>query len=439
MNKTLSWCGTVLLLLLLSPAAHAQYLRSAYFIEGSNARTQLNPALQPQRSYFILPVIGSLATEVSSNSLGIKDVTDLFDSGNNFYNEDKFYNNLKSFNHLNVNINTSIISFGIKNGKGFWSFNLSARGSVEASISKSMFDYLRAIDNEDYNWKNGQSIDIENNRLQMNYYTEIGAGYSRMINQRLTIGGKIKLLLGMGDLNMKINKLHVYGKEDGINSEYQFQSDAELNTSAKGLEMEENEKGYVNDLDYNSYGISGYGTGIDLGASYKLLDNAILSASLTDLGFISWTKGNTQTATSTNDIIINKDNYDKSPDIFDMDLYGLKKQESKSRSTSLSPTLTVAGEYDLFQRKLGLGLLSTNRFGKINTYSELTLSATYRPNDIINACLSYSMLNEGKTWGMAIKAGPLLIGTDYLYLGENSKHVNAFIGMSFTLGKKNRN
>jgi len=238
---------------------------------------QLNPALQPQRSYFILPVIGSLSAEVSSNSLGIKNVTDLFDSGNNFYNEDQFYTHLKSFNQLNANINTSIIAFGIKSGKGFWSFNFSARGNIEASISKSMFDYLRAIDNEDYNWKNGQSIEIENNRLQMNYYTEIGAGYSRMINQRLTIGGKIKLLLGMGDLNMKINKLHVYGKEDGINSEYQFQSDAELNTSAKGLEMEESEKGYVNDLDYNSYGISGYGTGIDLGASYKLLDNIILS------------------------------------------------------------------------------------------------------------------------------------------------------------------
>ena len=30
---------------------HAQYLRTSYFIEGSSARLQLNPALQPTRGF----------------------------------------------------------------------------------------------------------------------------------------------------------------------------------------------------------------------------------------------------------------------------------------------------------------------------------------------------------------------------------------------------
>ena len=41
-------------------AAQAQYLRSSYFMEGTSARLQLNPGLQPTKGYFNLPIIGSI-------------------------------------------------------------------------------------------------------------------------------------------------------------------------------------------------------------------------------------------------------------------------------------------------------------------------------------------------------------------------------------------
>ena len=72
----------------------------------------------------------------------------------------------------------------------------------------------------------------------------------------------------------------------------------------------------------------------------------------------------------------------------------------------------------------------------LKTYSELTFSANYRPNTLINTTLSYSMLQGGETFGIAFKIGPLMLGTDYMYFGNNSKHVNAFIGLSIPLGKK---
>ena len=92
-------------------AMQAQYLRSSYFMEGSSTRMQLNPASQPKRGYVNLPVIGSLTAEVSSNSLGIQDVIDIFDSDGEFYNNDKFYNRLKGMNELNISLNTDVISF----------------------------------------------------------------------------------------------------------------------------------------------------------------------------------------------------------------------------------------------------------------------------------------------------------------------------------------
>lgn len=46
------------------------------------------------------------------------------------------------------------------------------------------------------------------------------------------------------------------------------------------------------------------------------------------------------------------------------------------------------------------------------------------------------MLQGGETFGFAFKVGPLMLGTDYMFFGNNSKHVNAFIGLSIPLGKR---
>lgn len=420
----------------LFPAAmQAQYLRSSYFMDGSNTRMKLNPALQPRRGYVNLPVIGSLAAEVSTNSLGIQDVIDVFDSDGEFYNNDNFYNRLKMMNEVNVSVNTDVISFGFYKGKGFWSFNVGARVDVDATIPKEMFRYLRTINSTDFSWGTQDNFEINNEQLRLNSYIEVGVGYSRTINDRLTIGGKAKLLLGAGNLNLKINQLHISGKSMGDDSEFELQSDAYLEASAKGLELEE-ENGYITDLDYKNFGLSGYGAGIDLGASYRVIKNLTVSAAILDLGFISWGKSSTQIAESNRNLAIDKNNY--SDEVLDFDLYGLQKKENKSRTTSLSPTLVLGGEYGLLNDKLGLGLLSTTRFGQLKTYSELTFSANYRPNTLINASLSYSMIQGGETFGIAFKVGPLMLGTDYMYFGNNSKHVNAFIGLSIPLGKQKK-
>lgn len=419
---------------LLPTALQAQYLRSSYFMEGSSTRMQLNPALQPKRGYVNIPVLGSLAAEVSTNSLGIQDVIDIFDSDGEFYNNNKFYNRLKGSNEANISINTDVVSFGFYQGKNFWSFNVGARVDMDATIPKSVFDYLRTINGDNFSW-GGESFDIRNEKLRLNSYIEVGAGYSRAINERLTIGGKAKLLLGAGNLDLKINQLYLAGKFAGADSEFQLKADASLEASAKGLNIEE-ENGYISDVDYNNFGISGYGAGIDLGASYQVMKNLNVSAAILDLGFISWGKSSTQIAESDRDIFIDKNNYERSTEVLDFDLYGLQKRESKSRTTSLSPTMVLGGEYGLLNNRLGLGLLSTTRFGQLKTYSELTFSANYRPNTLINASLSYSMVEGGETFGFAFKVGPLMLGTDYMYFGKNSKHVNAFIGLSIPLGKK---
>lgn len=66
----------------------------------------------------------------------------------------------------------------------------------------------------------------------------------------------------------------------------------------------------------------------------------------------------------------------------------------KSRKSALAATLVLGGEYGFFNNKLGIGVLSTTRFVKPETLTELTFSANYRPKSWFNVALSYSAISQ---------------------------------------------
>lgn len=141
-------CKAMLLLgsiMVLGGTAQAQYLRSSYFMEGTSARLQLNPGLQPTKGYFNMPIIGSINMSASSNVLGTSDIIDILNSGSDLYSNDKLFDRLKTDNRLNVNLNTDILSFGWYRGKGFWSFNVGLRADFGAALSKDMFSMMRTM------------------------------------------------------------------------------------------------------------------------------------------------------------------------------------------------------------------------------------------------------------------------------------------------------
>lgn len=503
-NKLLSstkLIGAFLLMMICVLPANAQFLRTSYFMEGTHYRMQLNPALTPTKGYFNLPVIGAMNATVSSTSLGYQDIIDIIDDNGDFYSNPKFLDRLKGNNTMNVNFSTEILSAGWYKGKNFWSFNIGLRTDIGANLTKSMFTFLNEMDAIEDNWRNS-NYDISNQQLNINAYTEVGLGLSRQINNRLTVGAKVKVLLGIGDMelkmknvgmsanlpsdsrieqlkNLEIGDVDSDAKVNALRNEINgyhanLGIDARLESSFKGLNLTGmEERGYIDDFEFESkdMGIAGYGFGIDLGASYKLLDNLTVSASILDLGFISWSKNSTQIATANaagidmqgskyasminvNDpqSVVNAVNQLESDangymdrvsggDVLDYDMLQLRTEEaSKSRKSRLASTFVVGAEYGVFNNKLALGILSTTRFVQPKALSEVTLSANFRPKSWFNAAISYSMIQSaGKSFGLAVKVGPLFVGTDYMFLGKNSNSVNGFLGISIPLGGKKVN
>ena len=429
----------------------AQFLRTGYFMDGSN-RMQLNPANLPSRGYLDVPALGTLNVGAYTNSLGLNDLINTFDSDGDFWDTPDFYNKLKVANNLGVSLSTDIISFGFYRGKNFWSANVGVRLDVEAGIPRNMFDYLRESPDGSGNlsdW-NGKNYRISDLNLGLNAFTEVGVGYARIVNDRLTVGGKFNVLLGVGNLDMNINNIQItsnelYDNYGNINYDAKATIDvnASLEANMKGLELTTDQDGVIDGVEMNGFGIGGYGVGIDLGATYRLLDNLTVSAAVTDLGFISWSKGSSTVVEGDNTQTYNGNNVGEFLDrvdggeVIDFDMFGLQKGNvQKKRSTRLPTTLTVGAEYGFWKNRFSVGALSTTRWGMYRTLSELTLSANFRPARAIGLSASYSMLQSaGKTFGAAVKLGPLTIGTDYLFLGKNTRSVNVFMGISMGLGK----
>lgn len=190
-------CKAMLLLgsiMVLGGTAQAQYLRSSYFMEGTSARLQLNPGLQPTKGYFNMPIIGSINMSASSNVLGTSDIIDILNSGSDLYSNDKLFDRLKTDNRLNVNLNTDILSFGWYRGKGFWSFNVGLRADFGAALSKDMFSMMRTMNGFSLGNIAGtnQNYSLSNQTLNMKAYAEVGLGYSRRITEKLTVGVRVK-------------------------------------------------------------------------------------------------------------------------------------------------------------------------------------------------------------------------------------------------------
>lgn len=456
------------LILAFANMGYAQFLRTSYFMEGSHYRQQLNPALTPGRGYINLPGIGSLNASVNSSSLGYQDVMDIIDNSEegDFFMSSDFIGRLDNINNLNVNVSTDILSAGWYKGKNFWSFNVGVRNDIGASIPKSMFEFLRNMDGLDVNdWNRLSNINeqVGKQSLEINSFAEVGLGFARNINSRLTVGGRVKALLGIGNLKLNINDISVKSNLSGYQdvdwdnlTPEQFENlrgnasihvDATLENSSKLIELPQNEDGYIDKIEFGSFGFAGYGAAIDLGISYKLLDKLTVSASVLDLGFMNWGKKNTSiakaTANQNYDLMNPSDLYDfvdivSSGEVLNYDMLQMTVDETaeESRNTNLTSTVVVGAEYELLGDWLAVGALYTARFAKPETLNELTFSANIRPKNNFNLAVSYSVLQgAGKTFGVAAKLGPLFVGTDYMFLGKNTKNVNAYLGISIPLGK----
>ncbi len=401
-------------------------LRTGYFNDRIYTNHRLNPALVNDHNYLALPALGGIGFGVNSN-LGLNDF--LFpadtqgDELKSFLHPDislsGFSSGIKDLNTINQSFDMTLFSLGFFGFGGFNTFDISLSESTEIALPGDMFTLL----------KGGQSsYDLSGLGVNAISYAEIAFGHSHKLNERLTIGVKLKALAGLAYADVKTSNT-VLQMSDDIWS-LSANASGEVAVMGAVIDMDENDE-LTYDEDNFTPSPAGYGGAIDLGATYDLCDNLTLSFAITDLGFIAWKnvssiaiKGGEATLLDYNDSY----DYDTAGDDIEDKLDGLLDEvedmvevqdveSGKSTNKWLSSTITLGAEYTILNDRISFGLLSTNRFGT-TFFSELMGVVGVSPLKSLNISVSGSVSTNGSYWGCLFSFCPR--GFINFYVGADS-------------------
>jgi hypothetical protein len=432
---TLALCGT----------ASAQNLNSAYFLDGYAYGHQMNPAKDYDRKgYVSFPVLANMNFGMTGN-LALTDVLKFNgDQLTTYLNPnipmDEALSGFSANNKTAVDMRMDILGFGFHAWGGFNTFNISLRSNVGFAAPYGLFEATKEMTNKDY--------DLSGIGLSATTWAEIGLGHSRKVADAWRVGGKLKFLLAGARAMMNVSKAQLNLKAP---DKWTLVADAEAEVSLKGFSWGEKEQKEYSDgtpyeqinfdnVDVENAGPNGFGLAFDLGAEWDLeeqglLDGMKVSASLLDLGFLSWNEtqraynlGKEVVITGFNDIQVEggpgvsaEDQADRYGDRFSS-LVALQDAGAVKATTALGATLNIGVEYEMpFYNKLSVGLLSTTRIQGNYSWNEERISATVSPLKWLEFSANLGLGTRGTSFGWVANIHP--------------KGFNLFVGMDHTFGK----
>lgn len=439
--------------LLVTTAASSQTLNSLYFLEGNNQRHRLNPAFTSERGFVTFPLLGNLNPTLNSNiglgtvlyPQGDEMVTFMHPSISNAEAMAKF----KSMNVLEFDLNLDILTVGFNAWGGSNTIGLSLRSQSGFYLPKGIFQFLK-----EGQTASEQEYNIDDLGAQSQNYVELALGHSHKITDKLSVGAKVKVLVGALYAKASAENMRIYMSDN----EWRITERSRLITS-KGINYEFDEDGYLSDFDFSNFGVAGYGLGFDLGAVYRINEAATVSLAITDIGFISWKdcsvarNNNEEFVYNGFDNIGAEDNPDGSNDFEDAadelgdsaeGLINFKDDGKQGHTSSLYTTIRAAGEYGLLRNKISFGALFTMRVGTPCVYTEGMITANFRPTGWFNAAINGSFSNVRSSMGAVLNFHPravnFFIGTDYIIakfskqvIPVNAAKFNFAMGLSFNI------
>ena len=243
---------------------------------------------------------------------------------------------------------------------------------------------------------------------------------------------------------------------------WEVTSDAEGVIYGKGIDYnDETEEDIPINIDLSSFGLSGHGFAIDLGAEYKLkfdipvLDGLNFSASAIDLGGLFYAKRDIMKLQSKGSAAFDglkdigedagiEDGLDKIGSDFAALANFEQIQVEKGVFTGLTPKFFAGVEAPMLNNRMSFGLLYSYMYG----INELTASYNVKVARNFNVGVNYSFLNNAKAVGWNIEFVPrsgvaIYAGSDYMNLYTTPQGLpvdklvmNLKFGLQVTFGSK---
>lgn len=411
--------------------------RTSYFVRNSTQNHEFNAAFAPDQGYMGFPLLSGVDLNLGS-SLGVSNFLFPLSNGktglfmNSEVSADEFLSEIRNSNALGVNFRYKILDAGWYTWKdSFWTLSFDVRADVDLSLPGELFRFAKLGMSGD-----PTSYSIRNLGVTGQVYGQVALGYSQGLDKwvkGLRIGGKVKFLASMMDVEANISRLDLNMGSDS----WRVNSVATGSILGGGLVPKFDENGHVNGVgfDMSGLGVAGYGAAFDLGISYTIsqgtpVDGLRFSLSVTDLGFISYNKSKARALASDGkefvfdgvdgigtDTDFNEVFSQLGDDLLTMASFS-EQPVTDDQIRMLTATLYAGVDYSFLKDKMNVGLLYSARFGRLRTENELTLAWNYAPTRGFDIALSYSLLRTHSTIGWLITAFPkrglgIFFGSDF--------------------------
>lgn len=419
-------------------SASAQVTYSGYFLEDYLYKFQMNPAFGNESTFFSIPAIGNVNMAVRGN-FGLNSIFYNVDGKTVLFTNpditaDQAMSKFKNTNRLSESLKLDLMSGGFKEWGGYNTISLSLVQNVNVKVPKTLFQFVKEdITNQEYS--------IGKTQANANAYLQLALNHSRDIPQvpGLRAGAAMKFYIGGANVDAYLDKADLNLGTDAWTGITQ----ADIYASVNGLKYkteydDKSKKDYISEIDYKYKGLTGFGIGFDLGATYKWKDFNF-SLAVLDLGFISW--GKTQWASTNGEQEVNTGDYlfsadGSAPNSFENEwdrlsgdlarLYQLSDMGEISRTRAMAATVNIGVDYEFpLYRPLHFGFLSSTVINGGFTWSQARFSANVAPLKWLSASANL----EASTYG---------VGFGWL-LNLYTKGFNFFVGMDHTMGKLTKN
>lgn len=410
---------------LFSVRASAQdKFQSGFFLDNYNYVYRLNPALMSEKSFFGLAT-GSVEMGISSG-LGISSLIYPNATGDGlvtFLNPavtvDEMMSHLDKNNPFGIDANINILSTGKRRENKFNSFEINLRTDLGSSIPGDLFRFLKEGNSDN-------PYDLSAFYLGTKTYAEIAFGVAkRPADGNLTVGFRIKGLIGLVNADLRFDKANILFKEGLIATD--IEGKARVATPLASFYNDQNGDLKYN-LNTNKIGPAGWGGAIDFGFNWNPFESLSLTGGISDLGGIFW-KYNT-VAKSADQFTFNgfdkvgketnyQDDLNQAKDDF-MEIANLQVLDGVTESAfeRLAFTANVGAKWRLpILSFISVGALGIYHFDQIAPYWDARAGLTLSPFRFISLTANYGRNTQGNVLGLAASVSILFINA---YVGVDT-------------------
>jgi hypothetical protein len=438
------------LIALFSATGVSAQIQSMYFLDNYTYSYRSNPANMTDKSFV---GVGFSNIEAGMGSgIGLSSILYPAPGGNGLVtgfnsgiSSEEFLSGIQDENTFQGNFNLNIFSLGLHRKNTMTTVELNSKTFMDGTISGDLFRFLK-VGGEN------STYDFSSTALNAKSYIELAVGRTRRVSGTMSFGYRVKGLMGVAGAyaNLENSQASLSGSQIGVNLKgtagvagglVQFKTDAD---------------GKVSGVEGGSgFSPAGFGAAIDAGISWKPVDGLTLSASIADLGLISWKYDSMAEANNSvnyNGVDLSgknaeiDDELDKVMDDF-KDLANFRKKSGEESSSDLLPfRINAAARYQIPNVKsLSAGVLFTYQ-NSVLPVIDVRAAVTYTPKKWFSVTGNVGGGSFGMVWGGALSlcssAANFYFGLD-AYIGPISSDlipVNKFncklnLGLVFRFGK----